>query len=189
MWLTRRAAAPWSTRGEREPECDRAWTSCLGVSFVLKESQLLAERSRNHTDRPMDGASVSQGRVLQCSFHPLFPSLSRCCSQLLFLSRHPSRHPTTFSLFLSLCLSLFHTRGSHPPAPSRSHFHFTWFALCLRVYFPFALRAPRSPLQMSPRGRLTFALRPLASSSPRRSALFFTAVWLEPALDHQRVVH
>ena len=120
MWLTRRAAAPWSTRGEREPECDRAWTSCLGVSFVLKESQLLAERSRNHTDRPMDGASVSQGRVLQCSFHPLFPSLSRCCSQLLFLSRHPSRHPTTFSLFLSLSVFLSFIHAALIPLPPRA---------------------------------------------------------------------
>ena len=62
----------------------------------------------------MDGASVSQARVLQCSFHPLFPSLSLARSPSS-LSRHPSRHPhhpfsPSFPLPISLPLFLSYKR-------------------------------------------------------------------------------
>lgn len=92
--------------------CDGAWTDSLGVSFTLKEGQLLGERSQNHTDEPMDGASVSQARVLQCSFHPLFPSLSlaRSPSSLSLVTLRDTHTTLSLPLFrfpsLSLSLSL-----------------------------------------------------------------------------------
>lgn len=98
-------------RAEKEG-CDGAWTDSLGVSFTLKEGQLLGERSQNHTDEPMDGASVSQARVLQCSFHPLFPSLSlaRSPSSLSLVTLRDTHTTLSLPLFrfpsLSLSLSL-----------------------------------------------------------------------------------
>lgn len=115
---TRQLSLLVAASNKKRPRCDRAWTSCLGVSFVLKESQLLAERSRNHTDRPMDGASVSQGRVLQCSFHPLFPSLSRNqpAASLVTLRDTLLSRFSSLSLFFSFSLSLSYTRLSPPRA-------------------------------------------------------------------------
>lgn len=181
-WI-RQLALLVAASNKKRPRCDRAWTSCLGVSFVLKESQLLAERSRNHTDRPMDGASVSQGRVLQCSFHPLFPSLSRnqpAASLVTLRDTLLSRFSSLF-LFFSLSLFLFRTHVSHLLELALPFYVIR--PLC-HVYFPFAF-AHRFPLQMSPRERLTFALHPLTPFS-RLAYPFFTAVWLEPALDHQK---
>lgn len=161
----------------RKQGCDRAWIDSLGVSFALKEGQLLGERSQNHTDEPMDGASVSQARVLQCSFHPLFPSLSLARSPSS-LFRHPSRHPhhpfsPSFPLPISLPPPTSLSRSfetAQPSSISRPDLALPFYAihhLSTPRLFPFA-----SSLQMSPRGRLTFALRPLGRPRPPFSRPF-----------------
>ena len=169
VW-TRQLVLLVAASNEKRPRCDRAWTSCLGVSFVLKESQLLAERSRNHTDRPMDGASVSQGRVLQCSFHPLFPSLSRNqpAASLVTLRDTLRSRFSSYSISFSLSLFLFCTHVSHLLELALP---FYVIRPLRHVYFPFAF-AHRFPLQMSPRERLTFALHPLTPFSRLAYPLF-----------------
>lgn len=122
----------------RQTRYDRARTGCLGVSSVLKESQLLAERSRNHTDGPMDGASVSQGRVLQCSFHPLRPSLSLArdadAPPSLSHPRHPSRHP--HPSFHPSRLSLSLSFSPQPPTSGARTSILRYSPSTLRLYFP-----------------------------------------------------
>lgn len=126
-------------------------------SFLPKKNQLPGRRTiaRTESHGRTERWCLALSRVGYCNaaLSPLFRSLSLhhfWCSH----SAHPAARPPP-----SLILLLF-PRVRHP----RDHRRSCTSILCdssFSIYFP--RFAPRFPLQMSPRGRLTFAL---TTSSP-----------------------